>query len=179
MTNRYVLRLIFALQFVCALFFISDIVISVLGLRMRPIDWQFRELLEIGAAVGLSLGTVLGAVALFRSQAKTNRIEGQLRAASGAFAELLDENFDQWALTPAERDVAWFAIKGMSTQEIAALRSTSEGTVKAQSNAIYRKRSPRPIDVFSLGRLTLFGMVRLCARQGVPGELISEGVATA
>jgi hypothetical protein len=41
------------------------------------------------------------------------------------------------------------------------------------------KRSPRPIDVFSLGRLTLFGMVRLCARQGVPGELISEGVATA
>jgi hypothetical protein len=42
-----------------------------------------------------------------------------------------------------------------------------------------RKRSPRPIDVFSLGRLTLFGMVRLCARQGVPGELISEGVATA
>jgi DNA-binding CsgD family transcriptional regulator len=131
MTNRYVLRLIFALQFVCALFFISDIVISVLGLRMRPI--------EIGAAVGLSLGTVLGAVALFRSQAKTNRIEGQLRAASGAFAELLDENFDQWALTPAERDVAWFAIKGMSTQEIAALRSTSEGTVKAQSNAIYRK----------------------------------------
>jgi DNA-binding CsgD family transcriptional regulator len=102
MTNRYVLRLIFALQFVCALFFISDIVISVLGLRMRPIDWQFR-------------------------------------AASGAFAELLDENFDQWALTPAERDVAWFAIKGMSTQEIAALRSTSEGTVKAQSNAIYRK----------------------------------------
>lgn len=43
----------------------------------------------------------------------------------------------------------------------------------------FRKRSPRPIDVFSLGRLTLFGMVRLCARQGVPGELISEGVATA
>ena len=41
------------------------------------------------------------------------------------------------------------------------------------------KRSPRPIDVFSLGRLTLFGVVRLRARQGVPGELISEGVATA
>ena len=35
--------------------------------------------------------------------------------------------------------VALFAIKGMSTAEIAALRSTSEGTVKAQTNAIYRK----------------------------------------
>ena len=32
-----------------------------------------------------------------------------------------------------------FAIKGMSLQEIAALRDTSEGTVKAQTNAIYRK----------------------------------------
>jgi hypothetical protein len=45
--------------------------------------------------------------------------------------------------------------------------------------AAVSKRSPRPIDVFSLGRLTLFGVVRLRARQGGPGELISEGVATA
>ena len=35
--------------------------------------------------------------------------------------------------------MALFAIKGMSTQEIASLRATSEGTVKAQTNAIYRK----------------------------------------
>lgn len=42
-------------------------------------------------------------------------------------------------LTPAEKDVALFAIKGMSIAEIAMLRETSEGTVKAQTNAIYRK----------------------------------------
>jgi DNA-binding CsgD family transcriptional regulator len=53
--------------------------------------------------------------------------------------ELLEERFADWGLTPAERDVALFAIKGMSTAEIASLRSTSEGTVKAQTNAIYRK----------------------------------------
>ena len=35
--------------------------------------------------------------------------------------------------------MALFAVKGLSTQEIAVLRSTSEGTVKAQTNAIYRK----------------------------------------
>jgi len=40
---------------------------------------------------------------------------------------------------PSEKDVALFAIKGMSTAEIATMRSTSEGTVKAQTNAIYRK----------------------------------------
>jgi DNA-binding CsgD family transcriptional regulator len=52
---------------------------------------------------------------------------------------LLAERFDEWGLTPAEKDVALFAIKGMSTSEIAGLRNTSEGTVKAQTNAIYRK----------------------------------------
>lgn len=139
MTHKYFLRFVFVLQTICALFFIADIVINVLGLRVRPINWEIRELIEIGAAIGLLLGTILGAIALTRTQARANRIESQLRAASGAFSELLSESFDDWNLTPAERDVAWFAIKGMSTQEIAVLRSTSEGTVKAQSNAIYRK----------------------------------------
>ena len=70
-------------------------------------------------------------------------MESQLRAASGAFMELLEDRFEEWGLTPAERDVALFAIKGMSTADIAALRETSEGTVKAQTNAIYRKAGVR------------------------------------
>lgn len=139
MAGKILLRLAFALQAICALFFVSDIFITLFGLRARPISWQLRELMEIGAALGLTLGTVLGVVLLLRSQARTNRIEAQLRAASGAFVDLLEEHFSTWGLTPAERDVAWFTVKGMSTQEIASLRATSEGTVKAQSNAIYRK----------------------------------------
>ena len=51
----------------------------------------------------------------------------------------MQSRFTDWGLTSAERDVALFAIKGMSTQEIAVLRGTAEGTVKAQTNAIYRK----------------------------------------
>ena len=77
--------------------------------------------------------------ALRRSLIRTREAEAKLRAASRAFMELLEERFSAWALTRAERDVALFAIKGMSTQEIAALRQTSEGTVKAQTAAIYRK----------------------------------------
>jgi DNA-binding CsgD family transcriptional regulator len=53
--------------------------------------------------------------------------------------ELMLTRFRDWGLTSAERDVALFAIKGLSTQEIASLRGTAEGTVKAQTNAIYRK----------------------------------------
>lgn len=139
MTHPWLFRIVFFIQLVCALFFISDIVVTVIGLRVRPIPWQVREMLEIGAALGLLLGTILGAMMLVRSQQRTNRIEAQLRAASGAFADLLEERFEDWGLTPAEKDVAWFAVKGMTTQEIASLRNTSAGTVKAQSNAIYRK----------------------------------------
>lgn len=139
MRDRWIILAVLALQLLCAFFFVSDIVFSVFGLRTQPIAWQTREILELGAALGLVLGSVLGAIAFSRSRKRQRHAEAQLRVASGAFMELLEERFEDWALTPAERDVALFAIKGLSTQEIAAMRSTSEGTVKAQTNAIYRK----------------------------------------
>jgi DNA-binding CsgD family transcriptional regulator len=130
---------ILMVQAVCAFFFVSDILKSVLGIRTDPISWEMRELMEIGASLGLVLGVVVGGLMLRRALQERNRAEERLRRASGAFMDLLDERFQEWGLTPSERDVALFAIKGMSTAEIAALRSTSEGTVKAQTNAIYRK----------------------------------------
>lgn len=139
MRRRTAILAIFAVQAVCAFFFVFDILSSVFGLRSTPIAWEMRELIEIGAAIGLILGFVLGGIALRRSFLDRFVAEERLRRASSAFNDMLEERFDDWALTPAERDVALFAIKGMSTAEIAILRATSEGTVKAQTNAIYRK----------------------------------------
>jgi DNA-binding CsgD family transcriptional regulator len=130
---------VLAIQAFCALFFVSDILLSVFGLYLQPISWQSRETLEIGAALGLLLGLGLGAVLLWRALAEVRATREKLRRASSAFAEVLEERFGEWGLSPAERDVALFAIKGLSTAEIAALRTTSEGTVKAQTAAIYRK----------------------------------------
>nr|WP_246849228.1 helix-turn-helix transcriptional regulator [Rubellimicrobium arenae] len=126
-----------AVQTISAVLFIANIVCSVLG--VAPFAWIVYELTEIGAAVGLILGTILGGIALQRSHVRTREAEARLRVASGAFMDLLEERFALWGLTPAERDVALFAIKGMSTTEIAKMRQTSEGTVKAQTAAIYRK----------------------------------------
>ncbi len=139
MTNRYVLAGILVIQILCAAFFVSGIAASVLGLDIAPLDWQLVELIEIGAAFGLILGIAVGGIALRQARARTRRAEEALRAASGAFMEVLEERFAAWSLTPAERDVALFAIKGLSTHEIAEFRDTSEGTVKAQTAAIYRK----------------------------------------
>ena len=130
---------ILIVQTLCALFFVSDILSAFFGFSTTPLPWELREVMEIFAAFGLVVGVVLGAVLLRLATADRRRAELQLRRASSAFMQLLAERMAEWGLTPAERDVALFAIKGMSTAEIAALRATSEGTIKAQTNAIYRK----------------------------------------
>lgn len=133
------IALVFLVQALCAILFVSDIFSSIFGLESAPLSWEARELLEIAAALGLVIGAILGGLAMRRAVHDRNKAQERLRRASGAFLDLLAERFSEWGLTPAERDVALFAIKGMSTAEISVLRATSEGTVKAQTNAIYRK----------------------------------------
>lgn len=139
MRDRHIILFALVVQAVCAAFFISDILSSYIGFRRQPIPWHLREIIEIGAALGLLLGFVLGALALHRSRRRHQLAEARLKLVSTAFMDLLENAFKDWGLTPAERDVALFAIKGLSTQDIAGFRQTSEGTVKAQTAAIYRK----------------------------------------
>jgi len=134
-----VLVVVVGVQAACALFFVFDMAAGLVGIERDPLSWKARELLEIGAGVGLLLGVALGAALLVWTLRSNRAMESRLRQLSGAFAELLDERFVEWGLTPSERDVAWFTIKGLSIAEIARLRGTSEGTVKAHSAAIYRK----------------------------------------
>ncbi len=139
MNSRIAIGIVLIIQILCAFVFVGEILVTLSGIPYSPIDWRMREAIEIAAAVGLILGIVLGAVALRHSRRRTARAEAALRAASEAFLDLIDERFQEWKLTPAERDVALFAVKGLTIAEIAHLRQTSEGTVKAQTNAIYRK----------------------------------------
>lgn len=128
-----------ALQLCSGLFLLWDIVGSILGISSSPIAWVYYELAQIGAVIGLILGMVVSASLMLRSIRRQRAAEESLRLASGAFMDVLQERFAEWELTPAEKDVALFSIKGLSTADIAGLRNTSEGTVKAQTNAIYRK----------------------------------------
>ena len=51
----------------------------------------------------------------------------------------MDIQFHDWGLTAAEREVGLLILKGLSHKEIAALRGTTEATVRQQAQSIYRK----------------------------------------
>ena len=136
--GRALILIMLGIQVMAAALFLFNLLIPILRIPLI-LDWSVHEAIELVAAISLLAGVVMTVLLLWRMQRRAEHLESQLRAASGAFLELLEEKFDHWSLTPAERDVALFSIKGVSTQEIATLRNTSEGTVKAQTNAIYRK----------------------------------------
>jgi len=138
-SDKNLILIALIIQVVCSVFFISDMASTVFGLSLMPTSWMLYELMEISAALGLVIGSIVSAIALRRASKRRQRLETQLKAASGAFMEMLNEKLAEWGLTPAEQDVALFAIKGFSTREISEMRNTSEGTIKAQTNAIYRK----------------------------------------
>lgn len=51
----------------------------------------------------------------------------------------IEDQFARWELTPAESAVGLMLLKGFSHKEIAALRQTSERTIREQARAVYRK----------------------------------------
>ena len=53
--------------------------------------------------------------------------------------EAIERQFERWKLTGAEADVGLLLLKGLSHKEIAAVRETSERTVRDQARALYSK----------------------------------------
>ncbi|MEP3687093.1 MAG: LuxR C-terminal-related transcriptional regulator [Sulfitobacter dubius] len=137
--KKIALWVIAALQFNATVYFVL-----VFALEGRGVTLFGTPLADIGPnkgvqVLGLILGVVLGWMALRMSLQRAERAETALRHCAVEFADVLEEHFREWHLTPAERDVAIFLTKGLNTRDIAEMRGTSEGTVKAQTNAIYRK----------------------------------------
>lgn len=54
-------------------------------------------------------------------------------------SQAIDRQFDRWELSPAEREIAFLLLKGLSIREIAEMRTTREATVRQQAQGIYRK----------------------------------------
>ncbi len=62
-----------------------------------------------------------------------------LEALRSQFDALIQQRFDDWGLSSAERDVALLSFRGLKVSEIAEARGTRDGTVKAQLSAVFHK----------------------------------------
>lgn len=125
-------------QSLCAIVFLGDIIGDVLVPDVGE-DEGRHVIFEILATFGLIAAIFFEIRILKRLTQQRARLETALSDAQSAVFDVIEAQFDLWALSPAERDVATFLVKGLSTAEIAEMRGSKEGTVKAQLNAIYRK----------------------------------------
>jgi DNA-binding CsgD family transcriptional regulator len=73
------------------------------------------------------------------ARADLDRAREEAEALRAGLGEALDNQFERWDLTSAQREVALLVLKGLSYKEIAELRSTAEHTVRNQALAIFRK----------------------------------------
>lgn len=132
------ISLLIVVQLFCAIFFIGDVIADFEA--MSDLDPEYAHL-YIEAIASLSL---LAAIAfethhLIHLVRRKERLEKNLAITKMAVHEVIEMHFDEWRLTAAERDICTFLIKGFSIAEIAKLRSSAEGTIKAHLNSIYRK----------------------------------------
>lgn len=72
-----------------------------------------------------------------RAEAATWREKNE--ATLRGLAQAIDQQLDTWRLTPAEKEVAFLLLKGLSFKEIASVRAASERTVRQQALAVYAK----------------------------------------
>lgn len=122
------------LQAVACTFFLADVMadVAVEGMNLHLA-------LEAAAVAVLIVAVVLVARRAREYLAASRRENAAVAAARGALSELIRIQFNAWRLTPAEADVALFALKGCEVNEIARLRGSAEGTVRAQLARVYAK----------------------------------------
>jgi DNA-binding CsgD family transcriptional regulator len=150
-------------------------------------QWRAAELFDIWHVLGdlFEWALLAGAVGMtVHSAARTRefrleRLEliGDLAAAEkegarwraavatqvSGLSRAIATQFQAWALTDAEADVAGLMIKGLSQRDIAAMRQCSEVTVRQHATMVYRKSG-----LANRAQLTAFFLEDLLAGPGDP-----------
>lgn len=73
------------------------------------------------------------------STAEAVRWRKEARHLMAGLADAIDQQFDVWKLSPAEKETGLLLLKGLSHKEIAVVRSVTEATARQQARAVYRK----------------------------------------
>lgn len=122
------------LQSVAAVFFVGDAFSDLLIDLSSP-----HTIFELFVAFVLVVGIFLAGWQLRLTLERLQVQERALNTARGDLGHIIDAQFTEWGLTPAERDVGLLALKGLDLAEIAELRGSAAGTVRAQLARTYAK----------------------------------------
>jgi DNA-binding CsgD family transcriptional regulator len=76
---------------------------------------------------------------LAASSEREQKVTAELHQSKQLFSKAIEAQFNVWGLTPSEKEVAMFLLRGLTLIEIAEMRSTSEKTIRHHASAIYRK----------------------------------------
>ena len=91
---------------------------------------QMREAAEEARSLAERLEVTTANAIRWRNEAR------DLLAGLGA---ALDQQFERWGLSPAEKEVGLLLLKGLSHKEVATTRSVTEATARQQARSLYKK----------------------------------------
>lgn len=131
------------MQMTCVTFFTLDVAYDMSEMAQTGTMPEAAEVLHMGFE-SLAVGFLVFSLWMGLDYERALRSLGDdkdstLSALRACFDDLINARFDQWSLSQAERDVALLAFRGLRISEIAALRGTREGTVKAQMSSVFHK----------------------------------------
>jgi DNA-binding CsgD family transcriptional regulator len=132
----------FVVIFICESFFLVDILADMFQIDIAA-PWISHDEIELASTITLSLALIAIGIQIKQLLREHRTVQDSVKVASGELLSVIEARFDDWQLSPSEKDIALLLIKGFSAQEIANLRNTRAGTVKSQSSAIYQKASVR------------------------------------
>lgn len=73
------------------------------------------------------------------TRAEAERWRSEARDLMAGLGRAIDEQFERWALSPAEKETGLLLLKGLSHKEIAEARSVTEATARQQARSLYKK----------------------------------------
>jgi DNA-binding CsgD family transcriptional regulator len=99
----------------------------------------YRLLLTLRRAQAVEAEAIELAAQLEVTRAEASRWRSEARELMKGLGEALDQQFERWGLSPAEKEVALLLLKGLSHKDIAEVRSVTEATARQQARAVYKK----------------------------------------
>lgn len=79
------------------------------------------------------------ALELQRNREETTEWRNETQALLQGLGASINNQFERWKLTPSEKEIGLFLLKGLSHKEVAYIRGVSEATARQQARSIYKK----------------------------------------